>query len=403
MPLSTGSVKYDALAAGSAWGDYRCREPGLPGSLTGTRGSGGRGETTRRSISMNSTEMGVTSFFFVLSLFGTGLAQVAGSGPVPVTVDSFPRAESDMYFASAVKDAGGLGKFFHNRAPADIDHQMVIRMNRDTLYSSAVFDLDAAPVTITLPDSGKRLMSLEVISEDHYAPMVVYAPSQVTLTKDNVGTRYVMAAVRTLADPNDPEDLKQVAALQDAIKVDQTSPGTFEPTNWNTQQQKEIRDALLGLSKYSGDFSNAMGPRGTVDPIGHLIVTAAGWGANPDEDASYASVTPAQNDGTTTFALKVPANVPVDGFWSITVYNDKGFLEKNDLGAYSLNNITAKKNDDGSVDVQFGGCDGKIANCLPITDGWNYTVRMYRPQQAILDGTWKFPEAQPVPMAAKGG
>jgi hypothetical protein len=347
--------------------------------------------------------MGVTSFFFVLSLFGTGLAQVAGSGPVPVTVDSFPRAESDMYFASAVKDAGGLGKFFHNRAPADIDHQMVIRMNRDTLYSSAVFDLDAAPVTITLPDSGKRLMSLEVISEDHYAPMVVYAPSQVTLTKDNVGTRYVMAAVRTLVDPNDPQDLKQVAALQDAIKVDQTSPGTFEPTNWNTQQQKEIRDALLGLSKYSGDFSNAMGPRGTVDPIRHLIVSAAGWGANPDKDASYASVTPTQNDGTTTFALKVPANVPVDGFWSITVYNDKGFLEKNDLNAYSLNNITAKKNDDGSVDIQFGGCDGKIPNCLPITDGWNYTVRMYRPQQAILDGTWKFPEAQPVPMAAKGG
>jgi hypothetical protein len=28
--------------------------------------------------------------------------------------------------------------------------------------------------------------------------------------------------------------------------------------------------------------------------------------------------------------------------------------------------------------------------------GWNYVVRMYRPQKEILDGTWKFPEAQPV-------
>ncbi len=352
---------------------------------------------------MNTTEMGVTSFFFVLSLFGTGLAQVAGNGPVPVTVDNFPRAESDMYFASAIKDAGSVGKFFHNREPTPIDKQIVIRMNRDTLYSSAVFDLEAAPVTITLPDSGKRLMSLEVISEDHYAPMVVYAPGAVTLTKENVGTRYAMAAVRTLADPNDPEDLKQVATLQDAIKIEQASTGAFEPPTWNTQQQKGIRDALLALGKYSGDFSNAMGPRGAVDPIRHLIVTAAGWGANPDKDASYVNFNPDQNDGKTTFALKVPANVPVDGFWSITVYNEKGFLEKNDLDAYSLNDITAKKNDDGSVNIQFGGCDGKIPNCLPITQGWNYTVRLYRPQQAILDGTWKFPEAEPVPMAAKGG
>jgi hypothetical protein len=28
--------------------------------------------------------------------------------------------------------------------------------------------------------------------------------------------------------------------------------------------------------------------------------------------------------------------------------------------------------------------------------GWNYTVRQYRPRKAILDGTWKFPEAEPV-------
>src|SRR5262249_28512944 len=140
---------------------------------------------------------------------------------VPVTIDNFARAESDLYFGNAVKEAGGIGKFFSNRAPVDLDKQLVIRMNRDTLYSSAVFDLDAGPVTITLPNSGKRLMSLEVISEEHYAPMVIYAPTTTTLNRKNVGTRYVMAAVRTLADPTDANDLKQAAALQDAIKVKQ--------------------------------------------------------------------------------------------------------------------------------------------------------------------------------------
>ena len=58
--------------------------------------------------------------------------------------------------------------------------------------------------------------------------------------------------------------------------------------------------------------------------------------------------------------------------------------------------ITAKKSPDGSVAIQLGGCDGKIQNCLPITPGWNYLVRLYRPRTEILDRTWKFPEAQPL-------
>ena len=49
-----------------------------------------------------------------------------------------------------------------------------------------------------------------------------------------------------------------------------------------------------------------------------------------------------------------------------------------------------------SVDIQFGGCDGKAMNCIPITPGWNYIVRLYRPRAEILNGSWKFPEPQPM-------
>ena len=45
--------------------------------------------------------------------------------------------------------------------------------------------------------------------------------------------------------------------------------------------------------------------------------------------------------------------------------------------------------------IQFGGCDGKISNCLPIMNGWSYTVRLYRARPEILNGKWKFPESQP--------
>lgn len=321
-------------------------------------------------------------------------AQSSSSSTVPVTIDNFPRAESDLYMTKMVKD-GSLGKLDHRREPARIDDQTVIRLNRDTLYSSGVFDLDAGPVTITMPDAGKRFMSLQIINQDHYVPAVYYGPGAHTLTRPNVGTRYVAAAIRTLVDPNDPKDLAQVHALQDAIKVSQKDVGKLEMPNWDQASQKGIRDALLALNNYTGGFAHAFGPKGQVDPVRHLIGTAAGWGGNPDKDATYLSVTPANNDGTTVYKVNVK-NVPVEAFWSVSVYNAQGYFEKNPYNAYSLNSITAKKNADGSVTVQFGGCDGKIPNCLPIMKGWNYTVRLYRPRPEILNGKWKFPAAQPV-------
>ena len=109
------------------------------------------------------------------------------------------------------------------------------------------------------------------------------------------------------------------------------------------------------------------------------------------KDAIYLNFTPPQNDGKTVYKLNV-RDVPVDGFWSISLYNAEGYYQKNSLDVYSLNNITAKKSADGSVDVQFGGFDGKVPNCLPIMPGWNYTVRLYRPRAEILDGKWTFPE-----------
>ena len=87
--------------------------------------------------------------------------------------------------------------------------------------------------------------------------------------------------------------------------------------------------------------------------------------------------------------------VPVDGFWSISVYNAAGYYEPNPFGAYTVNSI-AGKSADGSITVQFGGCDGKLPNCIPIVAGWNYMVRLYRPRPEILNGSWKFPAAAPV-------
>jgi hypothetical protein len=164
--------------------------------------------------------------------------------------------------------------------------------------------------------------------------------------------------------------------------------------NWDQASQKKVRDALLVLGTTLPDTKRMFGPRDQVDPIRHLIGTAMAYGGNPEKDALYLNITPSKNDGSTIYKLSV-SNVPVDGFWSISVYNADGYFQKNQYDAYTLNNITAKKSDDGSVAVQFGGCDGRIPNCLPTVPGWNYMVRLYRPRAEILNGRWKFPEAWP--------
>jgi hypothetical protein len=312
---------------------------------------------------------------------------------VPVTVDNFNRAETDRAFYDTGKALDGFGKFRFFRVPTPINAQKVPRVNRDTLYSVALFDLDAGPVTLTLPDAGKRFETLMVIDEEHYVHGVFYGAGTQTLSKQQIGTRYALAAVRIFVDPSDPKDLDEVHKLQDAIKVSQKSPGTLEFPKWDEASQKSVRDALTVLGDTMPDYRHAFGAKNEVDPVRHIVGTATGWGGNPDKDAVYLNVFPPTNDGAAVYRLNVK-DVPVDGFWSVTVYNAKGYLEENKLNAYSLNNVTAKKDANGSITIQFGGCGAQTANCLPITPGWNYIVRLYRPRPEILSGKWKFPEAQ---------
>jgi hypothetical protein len=156
----------------------------------------------------------------------------------------------------------------------------------------------------------------------------------------------------------------------------------------------KIREALLGLAAANGGLDSArmFGRKDQVDEVQHLIGTAAGWGGNPKSAAMYVGETLSKNDGKTVYRLTLK-DVPVDGFWSVSVYNKAGFFEKNPQNAYTLNNVTAKPCADGSVTIQFGG-DPNTPNMLPITPGWNYLLRLYRPRPEILDGKWQPPAAQ---------
>jgi hypothetical protein len=337
----------------------------------------------------NDTQRRLIPLIGIIAICGC-LVTAAAQAAEPVTPDNFKRAETDFMFKAKVDD-GYFGKIGHVREPAPIDHQLIIRMNRDTLYSFGVFDL-TQPVTIVVPDTGKRFLSMVVINEDHYIKQVAYAPGEYVLTREKIGTRYVQVVFRVFVDPAKPEDVKAVHAIQDRIIARQSSPGRFEVPDWDAASRKRVGDGLKLMGSTLPDSKRMFGDVGDVDPVRHLIGTAGGFGGNAESDAIYLNVNPTKNDGTTAYVLKVK-DVPVDGFWSVSVYNAEGYFEKNTANAYSFNNVTAKMDSDGSITLHFGG-DTKQSNYIPITKGWNYTVRLYRPRQEILSGTWKFPEAQ---------
>jgi hypothetical protein len=309
---------------------------------------------------------------------------------VPVNVDNFVRAESDRMFASFVADARGVNRLLHHRQPTSVDHQPVIRMNRDTLYSEAVVDISQG-ATVTLPDAGGRYRSVMVVNQDHFINRILHEPGEHALTVEEFDTPWVAIAVRVLVDPGNPQDVAEVNALQDSFALSADSAKPFEAPEYDTDSLDVTRKAILELARGLRAFDGAFGSRSEVDPVRHLLGTAAGWGGLPDREARYIGVEPRLPVGEYRLTVR---DVPVDGFWSVSVYNADGYFEPNTRGAYSINNLTGSRNADGSITIHFGGNDDR-PNLLPIVDGWNYTVRLYRPRPEILDGSWQFPTIEP--------
>lgn len=312
-----------------------------------------------------------------------------------VTLENLVRAETDhMFRLNLAANKIGIGEFIHFREPTSAEKpQPVIRANQDTLYSAVVLDL-SKPATITLPEIGGRFQSMLVINQDHYN-FVEAKPGSYELTEEKVGTRFALLLFRTFLDVTDPEDVKAAHAAQDGITASGGGEGPFEAPDWDEESLAKARKAVNDLAAAVG-FSAArgFGMKDEVDPIDHMVGAMAGWAGQPATTASAILDSVEANDGKTPHTVTVK-DVPVDAFWSVTVYNADGYLEPNDLKRNSYNNVTAEANADGSYTINFGGCDDGRVNCIPITAGWNYTIRLYKPRQEILDGSWTFPAIEP--------
>lgn len=195
-------------------------------------------------------------------------------------VDNFNKAQTDFEFAGIIK-LSGINQVHSNRTPTPIDKQNVIRMNRDTLYSLGVIDISQG-ATVTLPNSGKRYMSLMVINNEGYVNEVYYGAGAYELTMEKFETPYVGVVIRTLANPEDAADLAIAHKLQDQIQISAGSDQPFVVPNYDQASYQATLDAILELAKGLKRFTQTFGSKADVDPVHFLIGNASAWGGLPD-------------------------------------------------------------------------------------------------------------------------
>ncbi|MEE8568848.1 MAG: DUF1254 domain-containing protein [Anaerolineales bacterium] len=310
-----------------------------------------------------------------------------------VTDENYDRAESEVIFAgylqqiAAATGTNGTGEWLHLREGADPKDRTVMRINFDTLYSSVIVDLTEDAV-LTMPETNGRYQSAWFITDEHYNPMAFVEPGTYTLTQENVGSRYVMIAIRTQVNVADPADVAIVHEIQDQLKLEQKAKGAFVPSgNWDMEEVLAMRAKYQEIGKAEGITSEQMfGKKGEVPLKEHNVGTAMGWGGLTPERAVYPSIY-AESVEPQTLTLK---DVPAGAFWSITVYDAEGYPQGD---VYNINSAFAVPEDDGSFTIHFGG-DKDAVNYMDIFENWNLALRIYEPTEAYFNGEWVMPELE---------
>ena len=312
---------------------------------------------------------------------------------VRVNVDNFARAETARMFDAAIAmKTAGFNEWVHVRNPTPVDNQPVIRMNRDTLYSGAVVNISSG-ATANLPDVGDRYMSVMVINEEHHINAVLTRPGSHELSVEEFRTPFVGLGARIFVDPDDPDDVAAVNQFQDEMSVSAEASEPYTHAEYDETSLTETRDALLALGRGLNDARHMFGAQDEVDAVRHLIGTANAWGGLPEREAFYVIKSDPTPIGHYRMTL---ADVPVDGFWSVSIYNRDGYFEANPHDRYNINSVTARPGSDGTFTIDLAPTDDGYANHLCVMDGWNYALRLYRPRDSVLDGSWTPPEPEPV-------
>ena len=232
--------------------------------------------------------------------------------------------------------------------------------------------------------------------------------------------RAFFAAFATAMKANPPHaaDGDMVRAL---ARIGLVPGQDFDPTKLTSEQLQaldegarsaaaRLENLVVSSSSTSsgwGGFNRIVGRYGT-----NYMVRAAtarlGLGANPPEDAVYINTTADSAgqvlNGSNRYRMhfEKASLPPVRAFWSVTAYDRDGYFIANPIHRYAIGDRDALKfNPDGSLDVYVQGMSpgpDRESNWLPSGGGsFNLTIRLYWPEEAIINGSWHPPALERLP------
>jgi len=287
--------------------------------------------------------------------------------PIIVTQDNFPQAYTNLRFDAIIKKAGGINTFLEMPVPpSDPTKQFVVRMNRDTYYSTSIFDM-TGDVFVTIPET-KKYVTIQIVDENHETQRMIYGPGRHKLTAK---TYHAFVIIRSLDD-----------AARRNIKSEASSSKPFKVKNWDKASFAKVEKA--GNIDFSNgyDQSKAFGNKESGQtPYMNYVGAAGGWGGAMVEDNIYQTSPYMSVDGCYEMTFIDPED---RFFWSATVYNGDGYMF-NDIANIS-SEMNPVKNDDGTYTIRFG-CDGQVNN-IPIREGnttgkFNVLMRHYGPSKMV--------------------
>ena len=379
-----------------------------------------------------------------------------------------PLIEMATTRARHLADGMTLNRLRHARTLSDHTARSVTTPNNDTLYSMAWIDLTQGAVTLTVPPTGERYWSaalMDMYSNNNAVIGLrttgggggryrIVGPGQTGSGPDvlRCETPHAWLLIRTLTDGG--ADLPATHAVQDGFRLEgpagvtpPASPGrTAAPADYfaglrallksdpppatdgrmlarlagfnaegsgvaaGVQRAQQIARLALERQQFIQGWSYTRPNLGIFgqDYLYRALVALSGLAALPVAEAMYLR-SEGERDGAYwgegLYRLSIPAQMPVDAFWSLSMYeitpDGQRFFAENPLGRYAIGDRTPGliRNADGSLDVWIGRADpggARSANWLPAPKSgpFGLNMRLYLPKAEVLDGRWWLPAVE---------
>jgi hypothetical protein len=329
----------------------------------------------------------------ILGMFNTATA----SDLIPVTPENYVQVETERNIQNWSNEnlwtdnyqLGILGK----KAPT-------VRMNRDTLYRGAgVVPSDPKKgITVTLPKyDDSTYMSLTIIGNDGFTP--VYTTKSGSYTVKGRDAYWIL--IRTgVKNKNSKPEIEAAKALSNSATITGHVKGKYTMPNYDMNQWKTL------TAKYNADYGKSgekleyfqshedmmeRFPNERDGRLRHAWSHAAGFGGMKPElgiSNAYSVSNNMEGDVCRTMTFEDPKN---RFFTSITVYDVDGYMME---GENHINSYGWKINKNNTITISFNCGKDAINNLVSNGKKFNFAFRHYGVSKAVMEGTWKAPNAK---------